>query len=71
MNHKNTALHLLLATSLGAILLIVSFLLCTLLQSCTYSITMVHTEGTANDVVDETQSTQADIKPNLTVPLTP
>jgi hypothetical protein len=25
-----------------------------LLTSCTYSITMVHTEGTATDVVDET-----------------
>lgn len=26
------------------------------LNSCTYSITMVHTEGTATDVVDETAS---------------
>lgn len=27
-----------------------------LLTSCTYSITMVHTDGTATDVVDETAS---------------
>lgn len=26
-----------------------------LMTSCTYSITLVHTEGTASDVVDETQ----------------
>ncbi len=34
------------------------FMLLTLciLSSCTYSITMVHTSGTAADVVDETQS---------------
>lgn len=28
-----------------------------LLVSCTYSITMVHTEGQATDIVDETAST--------------
>jgi hypothetical protein len=33
---------------LGAILLLCS--------GCTYSITQVHTEGTASDVVDETDS---------------
>lgn len=34
--------------------LLVSFMLSLLtLSSCTYSITMVHTEGTATDVVDE------------------
>lgn len=35
--------------------LLVSFMLSLLsLTGCTYSITMVHTEGTATDVVDET-----------------
>lgn len=71
MTHKDTVLNLIIATSMGAILLVVSFLLCTFLQSCTYTITMVHTEGSATDVVDETQSTQADIKPDLTIPLHP
>lgn len=39
--------------------------LCLVLSGCTYSITMVHTEGQANDVVDETQSTRADVKSDL------
>ena len=35
--------------------LLVSFMLSLLcLTGCTYSITLVHTEGTATDVVDET-----------------
>lgn len=41
---------------------------CLILSGCTYSITMVHTEGQANDVVDETQSTSTDVKPNLNIP---
>lgn len=40
-------------------------LLCLLaFTSCTISMTMVHTEGVATDVVDETQSPQNDIKPS-------
>jgi len=39
------------------------------LTACTYSITMVHTEGTATDVVDETQRADPDIKTDLTVPV--
>lgn len=39
------------------------------LTSCTYSITMVHTQGQADDVVDETQSTSTDVKPNVNIPL--
>lgn len=31
------------------------------------SVTMVHTEGTATDVVDETQSPQNDISPTVDV----
>lgn len=40
------------------------------LSSCTYSINMVHTQGIADDVVDENQKADADIKPNLNIPLT-
>ncbi len=39
------------------------------LSACTYSITMVHTQGTADDVVDETQSNTPDIKPSLSIPV--
>lgn len=35
------------------------------LNGCSYSINMVHTEGTATDLVDETQTTN----PTLTIPI--
>ncbi len=34
----------------------------------TYSITMIHTEGTASDVVDEDQDISPKIDPSLTIP---
>lgn len=40
------------------------------LSSCTYSITMVHTEGNASDVVDEQQTPSTDISPDVSLPLT-
>lgn len=40
-----------------------------ILNSCTYSITMVHTNGQATDVVDEQQTPTADIK--ATIPVAP
>jgi len=40
------------------------------LSSCTYSITQVHTQGQASDVVDETATNTPDISPNLNIPLT-
>lgn len=38
------------------------------LSSCTISITTVHTQGKASDVVDETQSADADVSPNVSLP---
>lgn len=38
------------------------------LTSCTYSITMVHTQGSATDVVDETQSNEPDVKADIKLP---
>lgn len=40
------------------------FLLC----GCTYSINMVHSEGQATDVIDETQTNEPDISPEITIP---
>ena len=40
-------------------------------HSCTYSITMVHTEGTASDVVDETATNTPNVSPTITVPMIP
>jgi len=42
--------------------------LATSLTGCTYSITMVHTEGSASDVVDETQRADPDVKTDLSIP---
>ena len=42
------------------------------LTGCTYSITMVHTEGTATDVVDETATNtpSTSITPTVSIPAT-
>ena len=42
-------------------------LLLLLLTACTYSITMVHTEGTATDVVDEDQGASPTLTPTVNV----
>lgn len=39
-----------------------------LLDSCTYTITLVHTEGQASDVVDETTTSSTDVSPSLEIP---
>lgn len=41
------------------------------ISSCTYSITMVHTEGTASDVVDETATNSPNVSPDIKIPITP
>ncbi len=46
---------------------IICSLLAIILGSCSYSINMVHTQGTASDVVDEQQSPSADISPDIKV----
>jgi hypothetical protein len=42
-----------------------------LLQSCTLSLIMTDTHGDAEDVVDSSPSSQADVKPVIEIPLTP
>ncbi len=44
-------------------------ILMAILSGCTYSINMVHTQGIADDVVDETQSAKPDIQAHLSGPL--
>ncbi len=41
----------------------------TALQSCTLSMNMVRTQGTASDVVDENQSPTPTVTTNLSVPV--
>lgn len=45
---------------------LISIVICLLLQSCNYSITMVHTEGQATDIVDENASNTP--KTTVTIP---
>lgn len=42
-----------------------------ILMGCTYSITQVHTEGLADDVVDETQTNDPEISPTVSIPSIP
>ena len=39
-----------------------------ILSGCTYSINMVHTEGSASDVVDETQANTPNVSPTVSIP---
>lgn len=39
-----------------------------LLTSCTYSINLVHSEGTATDVIDENQTASPDVSPTVRIP---
>ncbi len=36
-----------------------------LFTGCTYNISMAHTEGQANDVIDDTQSNQPNVSPDV------
>lgn len=42
-----------------------------LLSSCTYSVNLVHSHGTATDVIDDGDTATPDISPTVTVPLSP
>ena len=50
---------------------LISLLTCLLLTGCTCSITMIHTEGEATDVVDETatNSPSMSVTPKILIPL--
>lgn len=42
--------------------------ICLFLVGCTYTITLVHTEGQASDVVDETAIPSTSIVPTVSIP---
>lgn len=46
-------------------------LMSTLLTSCSISITLTDTHGYANDVVDETNKSDADVEADATIPSMP
>lgn len=37
------------------------------IQSCTYNISMAHTEGVAHDTIDDTSTNSPDVKPNISL----
>lgn len=39
--------------------------------SCTYNVSMAHTEGQAIDTIDDTQTPSNNVSPNLNLPLMP
>ncbi len=41
------------------------------LTGCTYNISMAHTEGSAEDVIDDTASNSPDVSPSLSLPIHP
>lgn len=51
-----------------SLFLVVSFIMLGLV-SCTYSVNVAHTEGTTSDLIDETQSNEPDISPNISLPI--
>lgn len=40
-----------------------------LCASCTYNISMAHTEGSASDVIDDTQTPTSTVSPDIKIPL--
>lgn len=47
------------------------FVSCLLLTSCTFNVSMAHTEGTATDTIDDTASNTPTVSPTVNVPVTP
>lgn len=45
-----------------------TFLIAAAVSSCTYNVSMAHTQGVADDVIDDTQRNTPDISNNLVVP---
>ncbi len=50
------------------LLILLTWALTVIIAGCTYSVTLAHTQGVASDLIDETQSAQADVKPNIEIP---
>jgi hypothetical protein len=50
--------------------LLLMFILTVTLTSCTYNISLIHTQGEATDIMDTTQNQNPDVSPTLSVPAT-
>ncbi len=56
---------------LAAGMILLAGAVCMMIQSCTYNVSLVHTEGQATDVGDETADASPDVKPDISLPLSP
>lgn len=63
--------NLILGISITVFIWIVAIIIGMLCTSCTYSITMVHTEGQASDVVDETATNTPSTSVSVPVSIIP
>ena len=50
--------------------IVVGILALLLLSSCTLAINVIHSQGVASDIVDETNTPTADVNANLELPVT-
>jgi len=41
------------------------------MTGCTYNVSMAHTEGSAEDVIDDTASNTPNVSPTVTIPFEP
>ena len=53
----------------GILLFLAILFVVSIFSGCTYNVSMAHTEGTASDVIDDTQAPENTVSPNLTIPL--
>jgi len=65
MKEKDASLFI--GFSVTLVLMVLTYFFFTILSSCTYNISMVHTEGEADDVIDTTQAADPNISPNINV----
>lgn len=47
------------------------FFFCSALSACYLNVSMAHTQGSAQDVIDDNASNTPNISPTVTVPMTP
>lgn len=54
---------------------IIRFMLCLSLvfcmTACTYNVSMAHTQGTADDVIDDNASNTPNVSPTVSLPVSP
>ena len=54
-----------------AIVILSTIFLLFCMMACTYNISMAHTQGLADDVIDDTASNTPNVSPNLNIPMSP